>query len=170
MALSGREKATILLSILGTDISSQILKLLPDDLADLITAGINNLPNPSADAITSVLEEFTQFFTLPSAAQRKAIEEPAEQRMAEVQRSPYDIVFYSQPRKTAAALSAERNSVVAFILSFFPAVNAKEVLMYLGERKKEIDQFMKGLKQTPVSESLKEKLILILAERLQRLG
>ena len=57
MALTGREKATIFLSILGADVSSRILRYLPGELADLIASGINHLPTPSPEALAEVLSQ-----------------------------------------------------------------------------------------------------------------
>ena len=137
--LTGREKTTILLSLLGADLSSQILRQLPEDMADLIATGINHLPNPSADVISSVLEEFASFMALPGSVQSKSIEErykpldempfnTVETQQADINKSPQDILFYAQPKKVAMALAAERSSVAAFILTLLPPVQAKEVI------------------------------------------
>ena len=180
MALTGRQKATILLSLLGTEISSEILKFLPEDLSDAITSGMSNLPAPSPELVSSVLEEFSGFMTLPpaqgtSAAQEKhytpaASEKPAKMPAQETKRSPYDILFYSQPRKIAAALSAERPWVVAFVLSILPEVQRKEALSYMSERKIELDRMGKSLKNTPIKEQIKENTVKILSGRLERLS
>ena len=55
MKLSGREKATIFLSILGPETSAQVLRYLPGEVADLIASGINHLPTPSPEALGYVL-------------------------------------------------------------------------------------------------------------------
>lgn len=181
MALTGRQKATILLSLLGAEVSTEILKFLPEDLSDAITSGMNNLPAPSPELISSVLEEFSGFMTLPSAqtqhsAQEKryaaspAPERPAKTPAQETQRSPYDILFYSQPRKIAAALSAERPWVVAFVLSILPEVQRKEALSYMSERKTELERMVKSLKNTPVKDQIKENTVKILSGRLERLS
>lgn len=179
MVLTGRQKATILLSLLGTEISSEILKFLPEDLSDAITSGINNLPAPSPELISSVLEEFSGFMTLPSAKQPQGAgtkpyqeyqnvkdKSPAQ----ETQRSPYDILFYSQPRKIAAALSAERTWVVAFVLSIIPEVQRKEALSFMTERRTEIEKMIKSLKTTSVRDQIKESTVKILSGRLERMS
>ena len=178
MALTGREKATILLSLLGSDLSAQILKSLPEEYSDLITSGINNLPVPSAELIKSVLEEFTSFMSLPGASPKRAIEQPqgtvavseAPRQTPPAQRGPYDILFYSQPRKVAVALSAERSSVAAYVLSILPPVQAKEVLASMPERRKELEAIIRAIKKPAVSEQIKERIVRILSERLERLS
>ncbi|MCX5750028.1 MAG: hypothetical protein NTZ10_07335 [Candidatus Saganbacteria bacterium] len=173
MVLTGREKATILLSLLGADLSAQILRSLPPDMADLIASGINNLPNPSSDVISSVLEEFASFIALPDASQKRGIEQQASARSTQAppkaNRSPYDTLFYSKPKKVAMALSAERSSVTAFVMSMLPAVQARDVLAFMPDRKNEIEDIMRDLRQTPMSEKVKEDVIAILAERIERM-
>lgn len=180
MVLTGRQKATILLSLLGTEISSEILKFLPEDLSDAITSGMSSLPAPSPELISSVLEEFSGFMTLPSASgaseeQRvrytsPSAEKPSKATTQETQRSPYDILFYSQPRKIAAALSAERPWIVAFVLSILPEVQRKEALSYMNERKNDLERMVKSLKTPPIKEQIKENTVKILSGRLERLS
>ena len=179
MVLTGRQKATILLSLLGTEISNEILKLLPEGFSDIITSGMNSLPMPSTELVSSVLEEFSGFMTLPAAsagAPRQVQQEspvqgkPQKTAVTDTQRSPYDILFYSQPRKVAAALSAERSWVVAYVMSILPPVQGKEVLSYMSERKSEVERMIKLLKNPPVSSQIKEKIVKILSGRLERLS
>jgi len=181
MVLTGRQKATILLSLLGTEISNEILKLLPEGFSDIITSGMNSLPMPSTELVSSVLEEFSGFMTLPAASAGTPQQsqqpnpvpgqnKPQKAAAAETQRSPYDILFYSQPRKVAAALSAERSWVVAYVMSILPPVQGKEVISYMSERKSEVERMIKLLKNPPVSSQIKEKIVKILSGRLERLS
>lgn len=174
MALSGREKATILLSLLGADLAEKILSYLPEDLADLITSGINSLPTPSSDAIKSVLDEFAGFVSLPSAEKQApaAIEthsaEPA--REPETSKTPFDAVFYAHPKKLAMALASERTPVAAYVLSLMPAVASTEVLSLMPERKKEIESLMKTLKKPAIAEKMNENILKALAEKIERIS
>ena len=67
MPLTGREKATILLSIIGAETASRVLRYLPNELADLIAAGINHLPTPSPEVLTEVMREYQSYVALPEA-------------------------------------------------------------------------------------------------------
>lgn len=174
MALTGREKATILLSLLGADLSAQILKSMPSDMADMIASGINELPNPSSDVISSVLEEFASFMALPGAAPRRVIEQQPSSRQSQQtpqkqKRSPYDVLFYSVPKKVAMVLSGERPSVAAFIISILPAVQAKEVLNLLPDKGRDLEEMVSQIRQTPFTEQLKQEIVPVLAERIERL-
>ncbi|MFA5098394.1 MAG: hypothetical protein WC490_07225, partial [Candidatus Margulisiibacteriota bacterium] len=103
MTLSGREKATILLSLLGPELAERILSFLPEDLADLITGGINRLPTPSSDAIKTVLDEFAGFVALPEGPSEERLPPLREDFVKTDQESPpaqnnaSDQVLYSHP-------------------------------------------------------------------------
>lgn len=179
MALTGKEKAMILLTILGTELASKIMEHLPQEYSDLIASGIDNLPKPSSDAIASVLNDFSSFMALEKGPIKRVIEERLSIKTAEPSqiserpasaRSPLDILFYSHPKKIAIALSAERIPVVAFTLSFLPNVQAGEVLSFMSERRKEIEITMRNLKKPPIAEAVKAKILEILAARLERLA
>ena len=174
MSLSGREKATILLSLLGADLAEKILSYLPEDLADLITSGINRLPTPSSDAIKSVLDEFAGFVSLPASERHTvpAIETQAPQMQPEEEQSknPFDAVFYSAPKKLAMALSSERTPVAAYVLSLMPAVASGEVLALMPERKREIESLMKTIKKPSAPEKMNENILKALAEKLERIS
>lgn len=179
MPLTGRQKATILLSLLGAEISSQILKFLPEELQDLITSGMNNLPAPSPELISSVINEFSGFMALPSGKEEvnnipKKVVDTDVPKVTKTQhetlKNPYDILFYTQPRKVAAALSAERIPIIAFVLSILPDVQRKEVLSYFGDKKTEIEKNIKMLKNSSLKDQIKDTIVKILTVRLERLS
>lgn len=140
MALTGREKATIFLSILGAETSSRVLRYLPDELADLIAAGINHLPTPSPEALEEVLGDFKGFLALPEA------ETKAPQRIEE------------RPKRSYAALMRERPQMIAFLLSLMPAEQREEALRSLPKEKPVVQELMSGLKKNPLSPKLEVKL------------
>ena len=76
MQLSGREKATIFLSILGAETSSRVLRYLPGELADMIAKGINHLPTPTPEALGEVLNDFLSYLALPSGKAKGAAAAP----------------------------------------------------------------------------------------------
>ena len=179
MGLTGKEKAMILLSILGNDLASKIMEHLPQEYANLIASSIDHLPKPSSEAISAVLNDFSSFMALEKAPIKREIEEKTSiakdhgNQNIETQpsaRSPLDILFYSHPKKIAIALSAERIPVVAFILSFLPNVQSSEVLSFMNERRKEIEITMRNMKKPPIAEAVKVGIIEILAKRLERLA
>ena len=140
MALTGREKATIFLSILGADVSSRVLRYLPDELADLIAAGINHLPSPSPEALTEVMSEYNSYLALPAAS------EPV-----------YEPVAPQPPKKNYAPLLYERPQLAAFIISLMPVEERDPALRAFPRNKAAIEELLLTLKETPLRPRLEDE-------------
>lgn len=149
MALSGREKATIFLSLLGTETSSRILRYLPGELADLIASGINHLPTPSPDALSEVLGELNSFLALPEA--EKA---PAEERTL----PPPRVEEKPRPRRNYALLMYERPQMIAYLLSIMPEDQREEALLNLPREKVLIEELINTIKTNSLSPKIELKL------------
>ncbi|MBN3033602.1 MAG: hypothetical protein JW873_05850 [Candidatus Saganbacteria bacterium] len=141
MALTGREKATIFLSILGADVSSRVLRYLPEEIADLIAAGINHLPTPSPQALSEVLEDYQSFLALPPG---RTAEAPPPGRPA-------------APRRSFPALIYERPQTTAFLLTLLPESERSEVLAALPREKGVIEELYAGLRTNPLRPKLEAK-------------
>ena len=141
MALTGREKATIFLSILGSDVSSRVLRYLPEEIADLIASGINHLPTPSPQALSEVLDDYQGFLALPPPDE---VPEPVPGRPA-------------APRKSYAALITERPQTTAFLLSIMPEEDRAEVLQALPREKALIEELLAGIKNNPLRPKLEAR-------------
>ena len=143
MVLTGREKATIFLSILGADVSSRVLRYLPEELADLIAAGINHLPSPSPDALAEVIQEYNGFLALPSPAEASAqtVYEPAP-----------------PPRKSFAPLLYERPQLAAFMVSLLPIDEREAALRAFPKNRAAIEELLLTLKENVLHERIAERL------------
>lgn len=139
MPLSGREKATIFLSILGADTSARVLRYLPDELADLIAAGINHLPTPSPEALSEVLGEFKGFLALPG---QKSPPKRIEERPA------------PPPRRSYAVLRYERPQLSAFLVSMLPAEEREDALASIPRERGMVEEFLASIKKNPLSPKL----------------
>jgi len=73
------------------------------------------------------------------------------------------------PKKVAMALSCERLSVAAFILSLLPQVQARDVMSFMPDRKRQLEEMVRDMKKTPLSDVIKEKIVPVLAERIERM-
>lgn len=145
MPLTGREKATIFLSLLGAETSARILRYLPDELADLIAAGINHLPTPSPAALSEVLSEFQSFLSLPES-------EIEERPRLEHKPKP------SRPRRSYAFLMYERPQMVAYLLSLLPEEQRTDALLSLPREKVMIEELLFNLRKNSLSSRLEEDL------------
>ncbi len=140
MVLTGREKATIFLSILGAEVSSRVLRYLPGELADLIAAGINHLPTPSPEALSEVLGEYQSYLALPGAEPEALPSRP----MA--------------PRKSYAALLYERPQTVAFLISILPEEERAEALNSFPRGKAAVEEILLTLRTNPLRPKLEARL------------
>jgi flagellar motor switch protein FliG len=173
MALSGREKATILLSILGADVSTRVIRFLPDDMADLLVSGVNDLPKPSPEAISVVINEFRRAFSLPGAAGQSAIEAgtpasapPPQREKPRAQMKPKELLNQMSGRALTSILLKERPQTVAFVLMQLPEARASEVLTYLPEQRTEIEYLLQTIKMNPLTEKIKDSVLETVAKRL----
>ena len=146
MPLSGREKATIFLSILGAETSARILRYLPEELADLIAAGINHLPTPSTSALSEVLNEFRSYLALPEGRNEMPRIEPPT-RMPAV-----------KPRRTYSFLIYERPQMIAHLLSLMPDDQREEVLTGLPKEKVLVEELYSNLRKTALAEKIGSRL------------
>ncbi|MDI6731480.1 MAG: hypothetical protein QME05_02725 [Candidatus Margulisbacteria bacterium] len=151
MVLTGREKATIFLSILGAETAGRILRYLPNEVADLIAAGVNHLPSPSPEALSEVLSEFKSFFALPESSRPPVL--GARPRPA-------------APRKSYSILMYERPQMIAYLLSIMGEEERYDALAGMTRDKTIIEELIASLKTNSLSPLISEKLKSLFAERL----
>lgn len=147
MVLTGREKATIFLSILGSDVSSRVLRYLPDEIADIIAAGINHLPTPSPEALSEVINEYQSFLALAGPEQPAPLPPPPP----------------PAPRKSYTALMYERPQLVAFILSLLDAGEQSDLLTSFPRDRSIISELRDSLRPNVLRSKLEAKLRTTLA-------
>jgi len=168
MPLSGREKATILLSILGADASQRIIEYLPDDMADLLVSGVNNLPKPSPDMLSAVITECRDVFSLPSGPRAAAIEGNVPPPRPSVPKGgkPSEVLSSVSGRALTSVLIRERPQTIAFVLTQLPEGRVSEVLSYLPEQRREVEYLMNNIKTNPLSEMIKDNLLEAVSKKL----
>jgi len=173
MKLSGREKATIFLSILGSDTSSAILRYLPQDLADVIASSINNLPTPTPEALGEIFYDFKSYVALPPPMRNKIKEEslPVEIKKEEPVFEPHELdlkekFFSANAKKIAFLLAEERPQIAAFILSAFPPMKKEEILMNITSGRDQIGDLLANLKPSYLHDKLQEDIINYFAEKI----
>ncbi|MFH1386937.1 MAG: hypothetical protein ABIH50_04660 [bacterium] len=143
MVLTGREKATIFLSILGADVAGKILRYLPDELADLIAAGINHLPSPSPEALSEVLGEFESYLALPEN---------------ETEELPPPRPVYAQPKKTYGALLYERPQMIAFLSKIASEEEREGIVNSVPREKVLVTELAQAIRPNPLAEKIEAKL------------
>lgn len=144
MALSGREKATIFLSILGAETSARVLRYLPDELADLIASGINHLPTPSPAALSEVLDDFKGFIALPGSSTAS----PSLPAASTPPPPP------PRPKRSYGILVYERPQMVAYIIALLPEPERVEALNSFPREKAIIQELISNLRKNSLSTKL----------------
>lgn len=149
MVLTGREKATIFLSILGAETAARVLRYLPEELADIIAGGVNHLPSPSPQALSEVLQEFQSFVSLP---EREAV--PQLEAAPPAPRRVYSILMYERPQ------------LAAFVLSCLSSQERAEALLSLSKERHLLEELMHTLKKNALTAKLEPKLKKVFAGKL----
>lgn len=147
MVLTGREKATIFLSILGAETAARILRYLPEELADIIAAGVNHLPSPSPEALSEVLEDFQSYMALPE-----------ERIRPELEAAPFERKTPLTPKKVYSLLMYERPQVAAFLLNLLSPEERSEALLNLPKERYLLEELMHTLKKNALTPKLESKL------------
>ncbi|MFC1496363.1 hypothetical protein ACFL52_03005 [Candidatus Margulisiibacteriota bacterium] len=164
MNLTGREKATIFLSILGSDAASRVLRYLPEELADVIATSVTHLPTPTPEALGAVLEEFRGYLSLgPAKPPPVQIEEPID--VKEVPKSPLEALNLASAKKLAYIFSFEKPLIVAFILSRLKEEKKVEVANNLGSQKILVEELLQSVKINSFTPVIEEKIIKIFSEK-----
>ncbi|MFH0886777.1 MAG: hypothetical protein V1843_01285 [bacterium] len=161
MALTGREKATIFLSILGPVAAAKVLRYLPDELAEFIAAGIGRLPPPSAEAMNMILDEFRNHQYLPSAEKPRLENQQMKRPM-----TPRDKVMSSDPAVLAGVLLRERLLVASYIISLFPGELKDKVLQLMGDTKSAVESLLPHIRRIALSNEIEERVIGTLVKKI----
>lgn len=165
MNLSGREKATIFLSILGSETASRILRYLPEELADVIATSVNHLPTPTPDALGQVLTEFKGALSLSPGQSATALGQPEEREVAVLTGTPIEKLNAASAKKIAYIFSFERPQVIAFVLSRLNNQKKDEVLENLGPQKDIVFDLLKSIKSTKFSPKIESELLEIFSKK-----
>ncbi len=182
MTLTGKEKATIFLSILGGDTSSAILKYLPPEMGDIIAASINHLPTPTPEALGEIFQDFNSFFALPPASvtQSPSVdisssiqeEEPIAQIEEEAieeevaRERPEESILNASPQKLAYILAGESPQMAAFVLSTLPEYKRDEVLQNLTASSDQILEYLSVKRDNIFSNIAQESVLQYVSEHI----
>jgi flagellar motor switch protein FliG len=169
MKLSGREKATIFLSILGPETSAQILRYLPGEVADLIASGINHLPTPTPEALGAVLGDFRSYLALPAPGRKPppSLQAKPELPREALEKMPPREVLLSAPIKRLSFILAEESpQMIAYVLSYFPEDRIEEVILNLSPLKVQIEEKLREIVKSPLTPKFEERIFKHFADKL----
>ncbi len=167
-ALKGHEKAAIMLSYVGEETASEILKRLDKETIEKITAALSELKTLKKEEMQAVLDEIKKSIdegvvTMGGEDYVKRIlyrglgDENAEEVIESARRSnPLDKLNIVDTRLIVNFLSGEHPQTTAFVLSLLEPKKSAEVLSELPERLKgDVAMRISNLENIP-DDALKE--------------
>jgi flagellar motor switch protein FliG len=81
--------------------------------------------------------------------------------------SPREIIERASPKALSFILSDERPQIIAFVLSLLPEKKKDEVLSSIGSQKNLVIDLINGIKKSPFSAQVEEKLLKYFSEKLK---
>lgn len=148
-ALTGLQKASILLITLGPELSASILRLLPQEDIERVSSAIANTTTVPPELKKEVIEEFLQLNEAQQYLLRGGIKYAREllektlgpQRAAEIIRKltesskirPFSLLRKTDPKQLVNFISNEHPQTIALILAYLEPEQAAMVLGSLPE-------------------------------------
>lgn len=150
-AMTGREKAAILLISLGPEYSAQIFKHLSDDEIEELTLEIANMRKVSPDEKERILDEFYQICVAQeyisegginyakdvlekALGSHKALE-IINKLTASLQVKPFDFARKADPSQLLNFIQNEHPQTIALILAYLPNNQSAQILSSLPQAK-----------------------------------
>lgn len=150
-ALTGRQKAAILLISLGPDVSAQVFKHLREEEIDQLTLEIANVRTVDNEEKEAILSEFHQiclaqeYISQGGITYAKDILERAlgsqkaidilNRLTATLQVRPFDFARKAEPSQILNFIQNENSQTIALVLSYLQSEQASEILSALPQEK-----------------------------------
>ena len=164
--LSGKEKATILLSILGPQRSARLLRKLPDEVSELVAARVATLPPPTGEMVQVLLSELSGNLLTSSQSEIKSLAAAgsSEDILTSEQHviTEYTEVSQIPAAKLATVLKEEKVRIWKFVLTILEDKQAAELKKLLKVKDSEasvIDKYKEIPLCTSIEPLFKDYLI-----------
>lgn len=148
-ALTGKQKAAILLISLGPDVSAQVYKHLTDEEIEQLSLEISSVKKVEPDLKEGVIEQFHQialaqdYITQGGVGYAKSVLEKAfgKQEAANIinrltsslQVRPFDFARNADPQQVLNFIQNEHPQTIALVLSYLDAEQAGQILSELPQ-------------------------------------
>jgi flagellar motor switch protein FliG len=187
LAMTGAQKAAVLLVMLGDKSSAELIKQLPEDDIQLVSREIARISTISTDQAESVLEEFYQMTTAHDFVVRGGLDyaksmlinafgpEAAQKIMDRLSKTlghdmaNFDALQKADPQQLAKFLHAEHPQTIALVLSHLNPTQAAALLAALPpEQRADISLRVAHLDQ--ISPDVINKIATVIGQKLNALG
>lgn len=191
--LTNRQKAAIMLTVLGPDRSGRVMRYLDDDEVDQLALELARLDRITPEQRDQVVDEFYQsakaqdFIAEGGITQARQVlvaafgaeraEEVIKRIMNAMQVVPFEFLKRADPSQVLSFIQDEHPQTIALILAYMPVVSAAMILGKLpGELRAEVAARIAMMDQTPpevihrVEQVLEKKVSSILNQEMTQAG
>ena len=152
LALSGLQKAALLLIQIGKDRAARVMSEMNDDEVEALSAEIMRMSNVPREISAEVIDEFYENSVVASSLQlghggldyaqkvleqtfgREKAEEIMERLMQGMQGQPFDFLKSADPREIVTLVSSEHPQTIALVLAHLRPDHAARVMAGLNPK------------------------------------
>jgi flagellar motor switch protein FliG len=191
--LSNRQKAAVMLMILGPDISGKVVRHLDEEHTELLTLELARLERVTPDQRQGIIDEFYEVAIAQDYIAEGGVENARQllesaygsDRAAEVLRKveaamqivPFDFLKKADPAQVLSFIQDEHPQTIALILAYMPMNSAALILSKLsGEARADVAARIAMMDQTPpevirrVEQVLEKKVSAVLSQEMIHAG
>lgn len=191
--LTNRQKAAIMLMVLGPDISGQVVRHLDEDHIETLSLELARLDKVTPDQREATLSEFYETAIaqdyiaeggvenarrmLEAAFGADKADEVVKRIVAAMQVVPFDFLKKADPAQVLSFIQDEHPQTIALILAYMPINNAALILSKLGaDLRAEVAARIAMMDQTPpevirrVEQVLEKKVSSLISQEMTHAG
>lgn len=164
--LSTKQKAAVILMILGPEIAGGVLRNMKEDQTELLTLELARLDRISAEQREQVIQEFYELAlaqdviaeggveharkVLESAFGADRAEEVLKRVVQAMQVVPFEFLRKSDPAQVLSFIQDEHPQTIALVLAYMPVTSAAQILGRLnGDLRADVAGRIAQMEQTP---------------------
>lgn len=191
--LSSKQKAAVILTVLGSDVSGEVLRHLSEEQIELLTLEVARLERVSPEQRENVILDFFEmavaqdFIAEGGVDQARAVLEAAfgadkaDEMMRKIvnamQVQPFEFLRKADPAQVLSFIQDEHPQTIALILSYMPVNSAAIILSKLpSELRGDVASRIAMMEQTPpevvrrVEQTLEKKVANVLSQEMTQAG
>lgn len=191
--LSNRQKAAVMLMVIGPDLAGQVIRHLSDDQTELLSLELARLDRVTPDQRNQVIQDFYEVAIAQEYIAEGGIEHArrvleaaygadradtvCKRVMNAMQVMPFDFLKKADPGQVLSFIQDEHPQTIALILAYMPMNNAAMILSKLGpELRADVAARIAMMDQTPpevirrVEQVLEKKVSSLISQEMTQAG
>lgn len=191
--LNSRQKAAIVMMVLGPGVSGPVLKFMKEEQIEILTMEVARLDRVSPEQRENVINEFHELAmaqdfiaeggvehakqVLEAAFGSERASEVLDRIVAAMQVVPFEFLKKADPAQVLSFIQDEHPQTIALVLAYMPLNAAAQVLSRLStDLRADVASRIASMEQTPpevirrVEQVLEKKISSVLSQELQSAG